>query len=95
MHTNSKKFKKEFIDVLRISASDPVLFEALLCDFLTESEQDQLPVRWQIIKRLYEGQPQRKISVDLGVGIATVTRGSEELQDQKGGFYQYLQKYYK
>lgn len=91
----NSQYTKEFLDVLMNASKDRKLFEALLCDFLTESEREQLPVRWQIIKRLYEGEPQRKIAEELGVGIATVTRGSEELHDKEGGFYQYLKKYHR
>lgn len=87
------QYKKELIGVLLNASKDEKLFEALIHDFLTESEENQLPIRWQIVKRLHAGETQRKIAEDLGVGIATVTRGSEELHDTKGGFYMYLQKY--
>lgn len=90
----NEEYRKELIQVLLNASKDEKLFTALIHDFLTESEESQLPVRWQIIKRLHAGETQRKIAEDLGVGIATVTRGSEELQDQKGGFYQYLTKYH-
>lgn len=55
----------------------------LLNDFLfgitTEKERKELTLRLEIIKRLISGEPQAKISKELGVGIATVTRGSKEL----------------
>ena len=46
---------------------------------LTPAELDDLSKRLQIFKRLLKGEAQQKIASDLGVGIATVTRGSKEL----------------
>lgn len=55
----------------------------VLGDFLygitTQKERDELTQRLEIVKRLIDGQPQHKIAKDLGVGVATVTRGSKEL----------------
>ena len=51
---------------------------------LTPQELEQLPIRLQIVKKLKKGEVQRKIADELGVGIATVTRGSRELR--KGRF---------
>lgn len=55
----------------------------LLADFLvgltTAKERAELIQRIEIIKKLVAGEPQHQIARDLGVGIATVTRGSKEL----------------
>lgn len=51
---------------------------------LTPKELDELPTRLEIVKRLKRGEPQHKIAEELGVGIATVTRGSKEIQ--RGSF---------
>lgn len=45
----------------------------------TEKERGELVQRVEIVKKLLAGEPQQKIARDLGVGIATVTRGSKEL----------------
>jgi TrpR family trp operon transcriptional repressor len=59
--------------------------KSLLDDFLrgitTATERKELGQRLEIIKRLLDGQPQHKIAEDLGVGVATVTRGSKELAE--------------
>ena len=47
---------------------------------LTQKELSEISLRLQIVKRLKAGEPQRKIADQLGVGIATITRGSKELQ---------------
>ena len=51
---------------------------------LTPKELAEIAQRVQIVKKLKQGIPQRKISEELGVGIATITRGSKELK--KGRF---------
>lgn len=58
--------------------------EDFLLGILTPQEREQLPKRLEIIKRLKKGQSQWQIAADLKVGVATVTRGSKELQ--KGRF---------
>ena len=51
---------------------------------LTEGELEEITQRLQIVKMLKQGVPQHEIASRLGVGVATVTRGSKELQ--KGRF---------
>jgi TrpR family trp operon transcriptional repressor len=55
------------------------LLEDLLIGVTTAHEREELSMRIEIIKRLVDGDPQQKIANDLGVGVATVTRGSKEL----------------
>ena len=55
-----------------------------LTGILTESEIEELNKRLQVIKMLKDGRSHRDIAKQLKVGIATVTRGSKELQ--KGRF---------
>lgn len=50
---------------------------------LTSKELDELSTRLEIIKLLKEGMPQHTVAKKLGVGVATVTRGSKELQKGK------------
>ncbi|MFA5584142.1 MAG: Trp family transcriptional regulator [Bacteriovoracaceae bacterium] len=51
---------------------------------LTPKELAEIPTRLQIVKMLKQGIAQRKIAEKLGVGVATVTRGSKEIL--KGNF---------
>lgn len=51
---------------------------------LTPKERREIPVRLEIVKLLKKNVPQHKIASKLGVGIATVTRGSKEIA--KGNF---------
>ena len=47
---------------------------------LTPRELDELSARLQIVKLLKRGLPHHEIARRLKVGVATVTRGSRELQ---------------
>lgn len=51
---------------------------------LTPKERIEIPLRLKIIQLLKKGIPQHEIASKLGVGVATVTRGSKELA--KGNF---------
>jgi len=57
---------------------------AFLQGILTPQELEELPTRLQIVKKLKQGIAQHQIAQELGVGVATVTRGSKEIQ--KGRF---------
>ena len=48
---------------------------------LTPKELLEIPNRLKIIKMLKKGVSQHEVAGKLGVGIATVTRGSKELQN--------------
>ncbi|HEY5714258.1 MAG TPA: YerC/YecD family TrpR-related protein [Candidatus Gracilibacteria bacterium] len=60
--------------------------ETFFNDLFTPSELHALTERWQIVKRLLSGRPQREIAQELGIGIATVTRASRCLKYGPGGF---------
>lgn len=88
--SHKNNHKHEFLKVLQRIAGDSSILGAFLEDLLTPSEYEEIIKRWQIVKRLYDGSPQRKIANSLQVGIGTVTRGSRELLDEKGGFRRVL-----
>lgn len=68
------------------------LAEDFLINLLTPAECEEISKRLQIVKRLDEGRPQRIIAEQLGVSIATVTRGSRELKYGVSGFKKILEK---
>ncbi len=76
----------DFKDIILIISTtrDRSSLEDLLLGLTTASERQELAQRLEIVKRLLAGQPQHKIAADLGVGVATVTRGSKALA--KGRF---------
>ncbi len=68
----------DFIELTH-SIQDKEMLGDFLVGVTTDKERGELAQRVEIIKRLIAGEPQAKIASDLGVGIATVTRGSKEL----------------
>lgn len=75
----------DFNDVVELidSIDDKQLLEDFLTGITSASERAEIGQRLEIIKRLLAGEPQHKIARELGVGIATVTRGSKELSAGK------------
>lgn len=55
-----------------------------LLGILTPGELAEIPTRLQIVKLIKKGVSQHEIAEKLQVGVATVTRGSKEIQ--KGRF---------
>jgi len=70
---------------LQLKTKDQAL--NFLKGILTPSELEEIGMRLQIVKMLRKGVPQHKIAEKLGVGVATVTRGSREL---KMGRFKYI-----
>ncbi len=59
---------------------DPRLVEAVLSALLTPSEAYDLSARWELVKRLEEGETQRQIAKELHLSLCKITRGSRELK---------------
>lgn len=49
-------------------------------ELFTPAEIKDISARWQIIKLLQQGLPQRKIAAELHVSLCKITRGSRELK---------------
>lgn len=64
--------------LLRIKNKDDM--KNFLEGLLTPKEIEELPTRIQIVKMLKGGSSQHEVARKLGVGVATVTRGSKEIQ---------------
>ncbi|PIU37010.1 transcriptional regulator [Candidatus Roizmanbacteria bacterium CG06_land_8_20_14_3_00_34_14] len=62
----ANKSKSEMLDFLK--------------GILTPRELEELTTRLQIVKLIKKGLPHQEIAHRLKVGVATVTRGSRELQ---------------
>jgi TrpR family trp operon transcriptional repressor len=91
-NTNIEQYKKEVVDIIRKMAEDRKSLSDLLIDLLTPGELREIALRWQIIKRLKDGDGQRDVAQNLGIGLATVSRGARALLNPTGGFSQALRK---
>ncbi len=76
----------ELIEVLREIAKDKWLLREFLVDILTPREIEEISNRWQIVKMLKAQIPHHIIARKLHVGVETVTRGSREMSNERGGF---------
>ncbi len=83
-------YKREVLLAVQRAAGNRRILDEFLVDLLTPQEYEDLLTRWQIVKRLAAGVPQREIARALNVSIAKITRGSRELRNKQGGFWQLL-----
>lgn len=80
-----KKKKSQFDSFVDLvySIRDFDLFEDFMDGITSDKDKENLPKRISIIKKLLENQNQHQIAEDLGVGVATVTKGSKLLSQGK------------
>ncbi len=64
-----------------LAANDRESMARCLNQLLTPTEHEEIVKRLQIFNMLEAGIPQRKIAEQLGVGIATVSRGARAMKD--------------
>jgi len=76
------KYIEHLVNHLLVQNS-PQEMEKALSDLLTTSELDEVAKRLQIFELLAAGVPQRQIAENLGVGIATVSRGANVLKNRQ------------
>lgn len=80
---------KNLIEILA-GINDKKAIKAFLSDLLTPQELEDIIMRWEIVKQLNQGRPQRDIARDLAVSISKISRGSRALQSKEGGFRRVL-----
>ncbi len=73
---------QQIVDLIKQSVNNHQ-HEMLLTMLMTQDERDALVARVNIFNELLKGElSQRQISQLLGVGVATITRGSNELKSK-------------
>lgn len=87
-----KKKKNQFDDFVDLvySIRDFDLFEDFMYGITSDKDKENLPKRVEIIKKLMDEENHHNIAEDLGVGVATVTKGSKLLA--KGNFKVFRKK---
>lgn len=86
------KYFNEIIDVIHEVAKDKRLLKEFLIDILTIREIEEISKRWQIVKMLKDKVPHHQIAKKLRTGVETVTRGSREMRNKRGGFQLALER---
>jgi len=74
------------------AVENPREADMLLQDILTPQEIESIAERWQLIRQLSSGKPQRDVAKDLKVSISKITRGSRVLKYGGGGFRHFIDK---
>ena len=59
-------------------------------ELLTPSERRDLALRWELMNRLKQGIPQRKIAKDLSISLCKITRGAKILKQDHSISKHYL-----
>lgn len=82
---------KSFLEL--INAVDSIAeLDELMEALLTHEERSQLALRVELLRELLQKQkPQRQIASELGISIATITRGSNMLKSIKQKVLTFLQ----
>jgi TrpR family trp operon transcriptional repressor len=75
---------RELIEIF-VRTNDRKDMTVLFREIFTPSEIETLTLRWQLLKDLYEGKPQRKIAADHKISLCKITRGSKLLKT-KGSY---------
>ncbi len=85
---------KQVIDFLINSPSKQLSYELFLFLF-TSQELEQLTARFEIVQSLVQAKKtQREIAAELGLSIAKITRGSNELKRISKDLKAYLGDYF-
>ncbi|MCX8574285.1 trp operon repressor [Gilliamella sp. B2717] len=83
---------KQTVEILHQAFNDGYSLDIFKL-LLTADERDALITRVKIIHSLLDGSiNQRQLKEQLGIGIATVTRGSNSLKEASPEFRQWLEK---
>jgi TrpR family trp operon transcriptional repressor len=72
---------------------DPRLIGDFLKSILTKRELAEVDGRWELVKRLWQGESQRSIARHLGMSLCKITRGSRELKKRNSAFKRILDEY--
>ena len=83
--------EKDIISVFS-SIRDHDEMDRFFHEILTQSEIRNLALRWELMKRLKQRIPQRKIASDLRISLCKITRGSKIVKNRNSVSNRYLEK---
>jgi TrpR family trp operon transcriptional repressor len=85
--------RKELMQIVA-ELNDVDDIEQLWVELLTPKELEALSLRWQLLKELHEGEPQRAIAARHKISLCKITRGSKILKKKNSVTLRLLEKYY-
>lgn len=93
---NKEKEMKNYDDLVAIftGIDNPEEMEIFFREIFTPKELKDLTLRWQLLKELHEGRPQRKIAEKYHISLCKITRGSKILKNEPSITRAILDKYY-
>lgn len=71
---------------------DGNLINSFLKQILTSNELKEVSQRWELVKLVHRGMPQREIARKLGISLCKITRGAKELKKPNNAFKKILEK---
>jgi len=75
-----------------LAALDAGEIESFLGQLLTDTEQEMIRRRWELVRLLHAGVPQRDIAAKLSMSLCKVTRGARELKRPDSLFRKILEQ---
>lgn len=83
--------RPDYRDICTVLCSicDPDQMQRFLAEVLTPSERRDLALRWELMRQLKQGVPQRQIAKELGISLCKITRGAKILKQDHS-----ISKYY-
>lgn len=74
----------DFDDLIKIfsETNDPNKMKKLFTEMFTDREQKDFVLRWDLLKDLYQGIPQREIASKHKISLCKITRGSKILKSE-------------
>ncbi len=82
---------RDLIETIR-QIEDPDELEQFFIEILTPNEMRDLTLRWKLLKALYNGMTQRKISEKMGISLCKITRGSKILKNKRSVILKMLKR---
>ncbi len=80
------------VSYLLAHTNDPKEIRHFFESILSRRELKDIGSRWELVKRLDEGESQRKIAQDLHLSLCKITRGSRELKKKNAVLKRFIER---
>jgi TrpR family transcriptional regulator, trp operon repressor len=61
--------------------NDYAEMKKLFSEIFTQAEEKDIVLRWELLRQLADGKPQREIAKGLRISLCKITRGAKILKD--------------